>query len=277
MADERKARSKRPLQKKYLKRRIIAGAVLFAIVAAIIIIIAVSAGGKKKDPAEDPVIIGPARPVNLADIKPLYATYDYSSPVPEAAAVGNEWFSDALFIGDSRVEGLRLYSIITNADFAANSSASVTGILERSFKVGEADIVLGSLLATKPYGKVYIGIGVNEVSWMATADFRAGYEELVDAVKSAQPDAAVYLMNVIPVSSSKGWSSEIAAYNAAIQSIASDKKVYFLDSASVYADAAGALDSASNAGDGVNIDVGAYDKWLTYLKSHTVNRDMYKN
>ncbi len=277
MADERKVRSRRPLQKIYLKRRIIAGAVLAAVVVLIIVIIAVSSGGGKKPPAEDPVIIGPVKPVDAADVKPLYAVYDYSAAVPEAAAVGDNWFDDALFIGDSRVEGLRLYSIIPSADFAANSSASVSGILDRSFNVGGADIALKALLASKPYGKVYIGLGVNEVSWLPTADFRAGYEELVDAVKTYQPSASVYLLNIIPVSASRGWGNEIAAYNAAIQSIASDRKVYYVDSASVYTDETGLLDSASNAGDGVNIDVGAYGRWLDYLKAHTVNREMYKN
>lgn len=36
--------------------------------------------------------------------------FDFTQPAPETAPVEDGWFSDAVFIGDSRTDGLRLYS-----------------------------------------------------------------------------------------------------------------------------------------------------------------------
>ena len=44
------------------------------------------------------------------------AAYDFSKPCPESPAVDNSYFADAAFIGDSRTEGLMLYSGIGEVD-----------------------------------------------------------------------------------------------------------------------------------------------------------------
>lgn len=41
--------------------------------------------------------------------------YDYSAPVPESPKTDSTWFDDAVFIGDSRTEGLILNTGLNNA------------------------------------------------------------------------------------------------------------------------------------------------------------------
>ena len=275
MTEERTAQSRQQLQPVYKKRRMIALAAAAAVVLLIAVLIIVLSGGG--EPSTDPIVIGPFKPASPLDIKPLYATYDYSQPVAAGTAVEDSWFDDALIIGDSRADGLRLYGIIPGADIAGSSSAGVTGVLERTFTVGEDQTTLSALLSSRAYGKVYIMLGVNEVSWLASVDFKASYAALIDAVKAAQPEAAIYVQSLIPVSASRGWSESIAAYNNAIQDVARQKNVYFVDVFEAYADETGSLAAAHDAGDGVNLAVNAYGIWFDYLKTHTVNREMYKN
>ena len=42
--------------------------------------------------------------------------YDYTQPAPASETAELSYFSDALFIGDSRTEGLQLYSGISDVD-----------------------------------------------------------------------------------------------------------------------------------------------------------------
>lgn len=88
---------------------------------------------------------------------------DFSLPAPETGAVEDDWFSDAVFLGDSRSDGLRLYSGIRGADFLAYKSLmvfQVTGTGGVDAKaipkngVGDKKTAL-AWLEEKQYGKVY--------------------------------------------------------------------------------------------------------------------------
>jgi len=94
---------------------------------------------------------------------------DFSLPAPETGAVEDDWFSDAVFLGDSRSDGLRLYSGIRGADFLAYKSLmvfQVTGTGGVDAKaipkngVGDKKTAL-AWLEEKQYGKVYVMFGIN--------------------------------------------------------------------------------------------------------------------
>ena len=44
-------------------------------------------------------------------------TYTFGQSVPESEEVEESWFEDAVFLGDSRTEGLQLYSGLHEGDF----------------------------------------------------------------------------------------------------------------------------------------------------------------
>ena len=46
--------------------------------------------------------------------------------VPESAPVDDSYFADAVFVGDSRTEGLRMYSGLTGAKFFSEVGLTVT-------------------------------------------------------------------------------------------------------------------------------------------------------
>ncbi|MBR2717156.1 MAG: hypothetical protein IKD79_05405, partial [Oscillospiraceae bacterium] len=49
----------------------------------------------------------------------LLPDYDWGVPVPESEEVDQEWFSDAVFIGNSLAQGLMLYGGLKTADMYA--------------------------------------------------------------------------------------------------------------------------------------------------------------
>ena len=281
------AEQKRTRKRKYLIRRIVFCAVCLAVVILVVALLvagirAIVKGGKQTQKPAGFAQIGPAQPLSPSDLAGYAVLYDYGAPAPENAEVADAYFLDALFVGDSRTQGLSLYKIIPSATILASPSVSVNAVLEYEFSVGETTTTLPAALASKPYTGVYLSLGVNELGWNSVDDFIAYYEDLIDAIRSAQPLTQIYIQSLLPVSANRDGSSEIYtnaridAYNAKLQALAAAKQVYYLDVASAYRDGAGALPSDYTS-DGINLDSDAFGPWYNYLKTHTVTKENYKN
>ena len=99
----------------------------------------------------------------LATGQPLVT--ETTAPAAVFQTVDDSYFSDALFIGDSRTEGLALYGSLTNADFFSSVGLSIFKVTEKAAgnpNTGES-VTLSQNLAQKQYGKVYIMLGLNEL------------------------------------------------------------------------------------------------------------------
>ena len=79
-----------------------------------------------------------------------------------------DYFADALFIGDSRTDGLRLYSGIKGADFYCYKGLTVFEMDDRA--VVELDggkyTVEQALEKGPQYAKIYISLGINELGYL---------------------------------------------------------------------------------------------------------------
>lgn len=206
---------------------------------------------------------------------------DWSQPVPESDAVEQEeWFSDAVFIGDSRTDGLRLYSgITTEANFLEHTGITVYEILDGKKVIrqeGEKLPIL-EVLAQKQYGKVYISLGVNELGYNAPQSFAETYGKLIDAVRDCQEDAKIYVQAIIPVNTTDCKNNQqpyyvtndnIVPYNETLAAMAQEKKVYFVNVAEVMEGEDGELEDDLSA-DGVHFKKAGYQRWLDYLITHT--------
>lgn len=203
--------------------------------------------------------------------------YDYSQPVPESAQAPEDWFDDAVFIGDSRTDGLILYSGIKGADALSYKGLMVSELEDKTVKFtisGVKGTVMGEL-AKKDYQKVYIMLGINELGWYNDQGFYDTYAQEVDRVRELQPDAQIYLQSLLPVTAEKSSShayftnENVDRYNALIQQLAEEKQVYYLDVASVFRDENGAL-PADYSTDGIHLKRDYYKLWLEYLQNHVV-------
>ena len=211
--------------------------------------------------------------------EPTPEPYDYSQPAPEGDEVDPDWFQDAVFIGDSRTDGLRLYSGISGVDFICYKG--LTSFEFNNKKCISSDggkITALEALQKKQYAKVYLMLGLNELGY-STEEFSAAYAALIDEVRAAQPDAVLYFQSVVPINTQKAkeknqpayvTNEKIAAFNAEIARLAEEKKVIYLDVAAGLTDETGQLpyDSAT---DGIHFTKDWYKQWFTYLRLHTVD------
>lgn len=202
------------------------------------------------------------------------AAYDYAAPVPGSEAVEDAWFADAAFIGDSRTEGLALYTTLKpGGTFAYRGLNVQSARTDRVIKVDGGKYTAVEALKRGTFAKVYLSLGVNELGWYNNERYYQNYADLIDLVRAAQPDAEIYLQTLIPVTAEKSASSyinnpTILVYNDLIKTLAEEKQVFLVDVWSAFADGDGALPAAGSV-DGVHLTKAYYAQWLDYLKTHT--------
>ncbi|MBQ9360726.1 MAG: hypothetical protein IJT96_06790 [Lachnospiraceae bacterium] len=207
------------------------------------------------------------------------ATYDEASDddeLKEFTTVDDDYFTDACFIGDSRVKGLGLYS-----DLPAVNYGTVGMQLYRIFdkKVISTDmgkVTIPEMLAVEPkYGKIYMKFGLNEMGWGNDEMFANYYYGLIDYLKAVQPDAILYVMGLIHVTEGEEQRSSlynndaINKRNELLRQIAEDEHVYYLDLNEVFTDEYGRL-ATEDSFDGIHIKASAINKWVDYLKTHAI-------
>ena len=214
------------------------------------------------------------------------ASFDYSKPAPEAAAVDMSYFSDALFIGDSRTEGLQLYSGIEGATFFCYKGITIFDVMKDDPKklidIGGTSYSIVDALTHESgkFKKVYISLGINELGYYDDQGFHDKFAALIDHIRATQPDAIIYLQNQVPVNPTlcaKNWPSyvnndKVAVYNSIFSQLAVEKEVVLVDVATALSTPEGIL-AQENTVDGVHFTKSWYQEWLSYLMCHTVDPD----
>lgn len=88
-----------------------------AVCLGLILIPSLGRAPEEPTAAASPPAAATPTPTAAPTPEPTPAAFDFTQPAPAAEAVEMDYFADALFIGDSRTDGLRLYSGIKGADF----------------------------------------------------------------------------------------------------------------------------------------------------------------
>lgn len=201
--------------------------------------------------------------------------YDYSQPVPESEPAPEDYFSDAAFVGDSRTDGLLLYSGIKGATGLSYKGLTISELEDKRVKFtvsGVTDTVMGALEKER-YGKVYIMLGVNELGWHNDDLFYSTYVQAVRRIKELQPDAVIYLQAILPVTKKESdghpyfTNENILRYNELIAQIAAEEQVYYLDVGVSVMGEDGTLPEEGST-DGIHLKRDYYKRWYEYLKTH---------
>lgn len=181
--------------------------------------------------------------------------------------VDESWFNDALFIGDSHIEGLCDYGGLPNATYYFKRGLDIWSVLKKSFVGGK--LTIPQALSERQFGKIYIMLGINEIGCGTTESYAAQYADVVARLRELQPNAVIYIQAIFHTSQKKSDSSiynndTINARNAAISALADGRHVFFVDCNAIFDDENGALTS-SYSGDGVHVKAPYYTMWRDYL------------
>ena len=190
--------------------------------------------------------------------------------VREAATpVDDSYFSDAVFIGDSRMQGFQNASGITQGTFFTSVGMSLATMQsEAVIPTSEGNVTVAAALSGGSYGKVYIMLGTNDLG-----------EYDWDSFREIQPNAIFYICSVIYVEESKITSGSSYVTNANVDKINSilldiceTEGYYYLDLNEVLSNGYGSLIEGASS-DGVHVYEKYCKRMLAYMKSHYVTSD----
>ena len=195
-----------------------------------------------------------------------------TSPSTTAPQSDEDYFSDALFLGDSRTVGFYLYARIPGATYFARTSMNVYNAFDK--KVSEtsdtASYDLAELLTKKKFGKIYILLGINEIGYSYTS-IVSNYSKIIDYIKQYQPDAKIIIQSNMHVTKKKSdanpntfSNTRIDELNRRLSQLADNKKVFYLGFEKIFDGADGAM-SSEYSGDGVHLYGKCYKLWRDWM------------
>lgn len=118
-------------------------------------------------------------------------------------AVDDSYFRDAVFIGDSRMEGFRNTSGITQGTFMTSVGMCLTSISDSLVASPEGAITVYQGLSGRQYSKIYIMLGTNDLGFYPMSEFLNTAKAVFDQMHQLQPYAQIYVCSVIYVEESK--------------------------------------------------------------------------
>ncbi len=190
--------------------------------------------------------------------------------------VDNDYFSNACFIGDSRMEGLYFYGDLKEADFVYKPGVTVYDIMNNKLSMnGGGSYRLTDVLAKKQYAQIYMMVGVNELGDKNPDEYAKAYSNDIETIRQLQPDAVIFIIGMMHVTTQYSDSSDvfnndnIDARNTAAAAIANGRDIFYLDMNECVDDGAGGV-IGDYSYDGVHLKAEYYKLWTEWMKAHGI-------
>lgn len=193
--------------------------------------------------------------------------------------VGDDYFADTLFIGDSRMLGLSMTWKNSGATFYSAVGLSINQLNTKKVIKISADTSYTVMEAIendgKDYKRVYLMFGLNELGWGYPSVFVRSVKTAIDQIKLLCPNAEFCIMGIMPIAADKSVSiytgavanARIREFNTLLLGLSSDIGGWYLDTYNLLADSEGNLPDGF-AGDGIHMYSEQNKKIIEFISSH---------
>jgi hypothetical protein len=185
------------------------------------------------------------------------------------SAMPEDWFSDALLLGNSHCGGLSMFGELPAGDICFSYGGSIfTGLDTVCRDRHERSFTLRSLLSEKQYGKIILIYGTNEMGY--DMDYlRPWFKTFLNRLAEAQPAAEFWLCTAPPVNPELNGGElftveNCCAVNDMIRSVAEERGYGLIDVYAFFADEEGVLPPECT-GDGIHLTAECYRLWSRFL------------
>jgi hypothetical protein len=177
-----------------------------------------------------------------------------------------------LFIGDSRVVGLRDYARSGNAEYFCDVGMTFFKVNSghRCADKNFSSQTLESLLSSRTYKKIYIAFGINEAGYYMSS-FTSAFDKMLSMIRRLQPDAIIILQSIMPVTEKYASPpfdcfkpDALAEKSAVFASYADGKQVFYVDLSPYFGDSKGYL-YTNITGDGCHPTGKYYRAWSNWI------------
>lgn len=191
------------------------------------------------------------------------------------SAADDDYFDDACFIGDSRTVGISQYAGIEDAVFLCQNSLTIYDYYKEKLTYNGEKTSIRDILLQNQFAKIYIMVGINECGTGTPESFFNAYRDVLNDIRSIQPDALIFIQANLFVTESKSndgdsiTNENISSRNKLIATLANKKDIFYIDinESSLCED--GALIS-EYTWDQVHIRAQYYPIWKDFLLQHAI-------
>jgi hypothetical protein len=189
--------------------------------------------------------------------------------------VDDSFFNNAVFIGDSRMEGFRNSSGITQGTFLTGIGLAINDMDKQIIQTAEGNISVYQGLSGHQYDRIYLMLGANDLGYYPWEDFLPTFKSVLEEFHQLQPQAIIYVCSVIYVDESKIAAGFEYDNNENVRTIngyileACDELwySYYLNLNEIFSDGTGSLISDASP-DGIHLYADYLAMMLDYLKTH---------
>lgn len=212
------------------------------------------------------------RAIGLPDGAEDYMT----SVVPaQAVAVDDAYFEDAVFIGDSRMEGFRAFSGITKGSFVTAVGMELENFYtDTQIATAKGNMTVLDALGNINYSKIYMMLGTNELGAYDMNEVQSNYRKVLEDIKqkSSSTDPIVYVYSVIYVDESLVETDyvnnvNVDTINLEILKMCQEEGYHYINLNEILSDGNHSLISGASE-DGIHLTQEYCQKWLDYTKLH---------
>ncbi len=198
--------------------------------------------------------------------------------VEEHSPEGDDYFADAVFIGDSMMEYVELLGELPTAHFVWQIGMSPASVGRKQFRVrgSEQRKTTYEMAAEYAPKKIYVLLGSNGLDNYAVSYIIADYERLADALITHFPDALIYVIAPPPMACHRMTGEHYVPvkrysdFAGALLALAQRRHFYYIDLYHLLVDSEGYLPGKYDAGDGFHLSSRAYSMLIEQVRRQTV-------
>ena len=204
---------------------------------------------------------------------------DVPPPVPEEhEPSGDDYFTDAVFVGDSMMEHVEVLGLIPTATYIWKIGMSPGSFSHRNFRIkGSSERVSGYDYAAsfKPK-KLYIWLGANGLDTTNSDRVIKTYETLAEDLTEHFPGVLIYVISPPPTTYKRMTTKDNVPvkrymyFEEKLRDLAARYNFYYIDMYHLVADENGYMPVKYSLGDGFHLNEKALTLMTDYIRTHTV-------
>lgn len=183
-------------------------------------------------------------------------------------------YANSLFIGDSRMVGIKKFSGLEEGTFYADTGMSIYNVYRGEKVEGyPRKIKLEDLLADADFDRIYVMMGINELGYHFDVT-KSHYDEFINFLREREPDAEIYLQANLHVTAKSSARDSVHnnegldRMNEMLAEYVDGEHIFYMDINPMFDDENGALDS-EYTGDGVHVKGKYHAAWLEWITEET--------
>lgn len=208
-----------------------------------------------------------------------YSNPDVPAPfVPEHEPEGDDYFSDAVFIGDSMMEQWEVSGLLPTTNFVWKVGMSAMSVHRKQFRAAGVSGKLTTYEYAARYNpkKIYVWLGGNGLDKKVSNNVLADYETLADELIEHFPNALIYVISPPPMTrkrmakEDKLTPGRYSAFESKLRELAARRNFYYIDGYHAIAGEDGYMPVQFTTGDGYHVNRAAITLLTDLVRAQTV-------